>query len=233
MASDSCKPAEAELEIFLSGLSKSCAKDSDCTAYYYRPDSCAQPVILAKPGARGAAEQKLIHLQEMIRAACTEEYSKHPACSPASFRASCLGGKCVNTLGEKPTALSSPIPVKYSYFRFECAPWGGGAIRFYFLQGRTGCENIQGTYVTFAIYSDGSNFSAPKTLSFNGRSKQASGNRCDPQGKCNPAISGEITVDTFDENKQGSGRFKLKFEDGSVEEGFFQADRCPSRMLCS
>lgn len=235
-AGPGCPKAKARLEEFLNGLPTECRQDSECDGYYYRADSQAPPVVLAKPGAPpGSKEEKeLLKRQAAVREACADESSNRPA-SPTPFEAVCRGGRCVDRQGadnEEP----QPAPKRRSKggwkasIKNTCAPWDGAALGITMTRGKAGCEPPKGEHVGVTLWR-GLPPRPGKKFDFKDR-ELGTATRCKAPNDCSAAESGWIEFDRYDpKGGKASGRFELRFE-GSIEAGSFDAEWCPGEALC-
>jgi hypothetical protein len=74
--------------------------------------------------------------------------------------------------------------------------------------------------------------SAPQDYSIRSGSSAVLASRCLTRGQCVGATSGTLHLTKFDKSRGISGEYKLRFTDGSVEKGRFDATRYLVPLLC-
>lgn len=238
LAGPDCVQAKAKLEEFLGQLPRTCRKDADCDGYYYRADSHAPPVLLAKPGVREGSkeERELLKRQAVVREACRDEFSDRPA-SPTPFRAECRSGSCVDGLS---SPVLAPAPKKAAaageprwnaVIKHRCAPWDGPALGITLTRSKGGCKPPKGPHLGITLWRKippETNVEIDLDDTLQGLGSAA---RCRTANRCEQPKAAWILLDRFEPEGKVSGRFELTFEDGA-EKGAFEADWCPGMPAC-
>jgi len=221
----SCPATVLDLEEFLETLPRRCRKDSDCEGRYYRADSCAKAVVGRKGKLSDRQEKRLMAFQERVRQACGAEWSSRPACSPQPFRAECRRSTCVDVLAGKdpgPPAIRRRNPAyPVATIRHACGPTDGPALQIKLSKAP---DPRPGDPVIFlTIYGDLPQAPLPEARTYQfGSQSSGDGVRCLKANACDSAEQGELVLDVFD-GRGAKGSYKLRFKDGSVEEGAFTA----------
>lgn len=221
----SCAASVLDLEEFLETLPKRCRKDTDCEGRYYRADSCAKAVVVRKWKLTPAQQKRLTAFQGRVREACGNEWSSRPACSPQPYRAQCRRNTCVDVLAGKepgPPVVRRRNPAyPVATIRHACGPTDGPALQIKL--SKVANPGPTDATVFLTLYADlpQAPLAEPRTYPLN---PQTSGDavRCLKPRECETAVQGELVLDTFD-GRGAKGSYKLRFKDGSVEEGAFTA----------
>lgn len=221
----SCAATVLDLEEFLETLPKRCRKDSDCEGRYYRADSCAKAVVVRKSKLTSAQQKRLVAFQNRVREACGSDWSNRPACSPQPYRAECRRSTCVDVLGGKepgPPMIRRRNPAyPVATIRHACGPTDGPALQIKLSKVANPGPNDAALFLT--LYGDlpQAPLAEPQTYPL---SPQTSGDavRCLKPRECENAEQGELVLDSFD-GRGAKGSYKLRFKDGSMEEGAFTA----------
>jgi hypothetical protein len=119
----------------------------------------------------------------------------------------------------------------FAYVQDECGETDGLALNFYFTQKQSETEIYKEPFLHIAI-NENLPKSAPQDYSMRSGSGAVFASRCLKPGQCVGATSGTLHLTKFDERRRISGEYKLHFEDGSVEEGSFDATRRFVPFLC-
>lgn len=224
-AGDACSAKQAALDTFVNAQPNRCIRDADCDGYYVRADSCAAPVVLAKPGISKAREAELLKLQAQVRAACAESWSQRPACSPIPFQAKCRENRCVDA-GAFPAPAPLPAPAEtretypYAVVRDSCAPWDGPAVAIYLTKSKVTAREIPEPSITINLWRQlPPPINQPISLQSGGLGVAT---RCLHAEDCEAAIGATITFTSYSDSSI-SGSYELKFKNGDVERGSFQA----------
>ncbi|HZR28097.1 MAG TPA: hypothetical protein VFA71_04900 [Terriglobales bacterium] len=232
-AGDTCNAKQAALETFLSAQPNHCIRDVDCDGYYLRADSCAAPVVLAKPGMGKAREAELLKLQAQVRAACGESWSQRPACSPVPFQARCRQNRCVDAIAfpapalqPAPTATKETYP--YAVARHTCAPWDGPAVGIHLTKSKVAGREIPLPSITLSLWRQ---LPPPIHQPISLQSSVGVATRCLHSENCEAAIGSTITFTSYSDTSI-TGSYELKFKDGDVERGSFQAEWQDYHELC-
>ena|SRR5579859_780265 len=233
-AGDACSAKQAGLDTFLNAQPNHCTRDTDCDGYYLRADSCAAPVVLAKPGISKAREPQLLKLQAQVRAACGESWGQRPACSPIPFQAKCRENRCVNALA---FAAPTPLPAApateetypYAVVRHTCAPWDGPAVGIYLTKSKVPTREIPEPSMTINLWRQlPPPINQPISLQSGGLGVAT---RCLHAEDCEAAIGATITFTSYSD-RGVTGSYELKFKDGDVERGSFRAEWQDYHELC-
>ncbi len=221
----SCPVAVADLEKFLETLPRSCRKDSDCEGYFYRADSCARAVVLRKGKLSPEREQQLLAMQGKVRQACMAEFSIRPACSPQPFRAACRRRACVDALAGKapgPPRVKQRNPAyPVATIRHACGPTDGPALQIKL--SKVSDPGPEEPAIFLTIYGNLPQAPLPEPRAYQLRPQtEGDGVRCLKPNACETAEQGQLVLDTFS-GHGAQGFYKLRFKDGSVEEGSFTA----------
>lgn len=118
--------------------------------------------------------------------------------------------------------------------RRTCLPNDAPAIGLYFWTAHEARERSQRPHLRVAIARAVITrpISAPTTIALDIANQRANVSRC-PAGKpCQSAVAGTVVFDRLDEGRGASGRFELRFRDGDVERGSFEARWSESREIC-
>jgi hypothetical protein len=206
-------------------LPKRCRKDSDCEGRYYRADSCAKAVVVRKGKLTPAQEKRLMAFQRRVREACGGEWSVRPACSPQPYRAQCRSNTCVDVMAGKepgPPAIRRRNPAyPVATIRHACGPTDGPA-----LQIKLSKVASPGPYdptLFLTLYADLPQAPLAELRTYQLRAQTSGeGVRCLKHNECENAVEGTLALETFD-GRGAKGSYKLRFKDGSVEEGEFTA----------
>lgn len=221
----SCAATVLDLEEFLETLPRRCRKDRDCEGRYYRADACAKAVVVRKGKLSDRQEKRLMAFQEHVRQACGEEWSSRPACSPQPFRAECRRNTCVDVLAGKdpgPPAIRRRNPAyPVATIRHACGPTDGPALQIKLSKVANPGANDSALFLT--LYGDLPEAPLPEPRTYQ-LSPQTSGDgvRCLKPRECENAAQGELVLDVFD-GRGAKGSYRLRFKDGSMEEGAFTA----------
>ncbi len=221
----SCAATVLDLEEYLETLPKRCRKDSDCEGHYYRADACAKAVVVRKGKLSTMQEKRLMAFQERVRQACGAEWSSRPACSPQPYRAECRRNACVDVLAGKepgPPVIRKRNPeFPVASIRHACGPTDGPALQIKL--SKVPEPRPEDPVIFLTIYGDLPQAPLPEARTYPLR-PQSSGDgvRCLKPKNCETAIEGELVLDVFD-GRGAKGSYKLRFKDGSVEEGNFTA----------
>jgi hypothetical protein len=234
-AGGACATSQNALETFLKTQPNHCTQDADCDGYYFRGDSCAAAVVLAKPGVSRSAEPRLSELQAEARAACRKQWSQRPACSPVPFLARCRWNRCVDAGPSlSPNLELTAVPTEkgdYSFavIRHECAPWDGPAMGIHLTKSKVTSAEIPFPVINLMLWRElPPPINQPITL--DGR-HFGNANRCLRANECALATSAVITLTAYDDRRV-AGTYVLKFKNGDVEGGSFQAEWQDFHELC-
>jgi hypothetical protein len=119
----------------------------------------------------------------------------------------------------------------FAYVQNDCGPTDGLELDFYF----TGKQSEPGKYKEPFLYitiNENLPKSAPQDYSIRPGSAAVFASRCAAPGHCVGATSGSLHLTKFDEGSGLSSEYRLRFQDGSVEKGSFDATRRFVRLLC-
>ena len=119
----------------------------------------------------------------------------------------------------------------FAYVQDDCGPTDGIALHLYFTQKQSEAGKYKEPLLDILI---GEKFpqSAPQDYSIRLGSTAVLASRCLAPGQCVGATSGTLYLTKFDEKRGVSGKYKLRFKDGSVEKGSFNATRCFVYFVC-
>jgi hypothetical protein len=119
----------------------------------------------------------------------------------------------------------------FAYVQEDCGPTDGPALHFYFTQKQSEAGKYKEPFLDILI--SGNPKSAPRDYSIRSGSAAVFASRCLTPGQCVGATSGTLHLTKFDERRGVSwGEYKLRFKDGSVEKGSFNATRYFVPVLC-
>lgn len=121
----------------------------------------------------------------------------------------------------------------FAYVQDACGPADGSALEFYFTVKEAECGKYGEPFVMVSIIADLPK-SAPRDYSIgsDGRVALALASRCLKPGQCEGATSGSLHLGKFVGHQGASGEYELRFRDGSVEKGRFDAVWCYVRLEC-
>jgi len=233
-ADDACSARQRDLEAFLKAPPDHCQQDADCDGYYIRADSCAPAIVLAKPGISKTRGPELLKLQARVRDACGKQWGQRPACAPIPFQAKCRQNRCVDGsawLSSKPITAQAPVGkgnYSYAVVRNGCAPWDGPAIAIYLTKLQVTSSEIPLPSIAINLWR---NLPPPVNQPISLQGDLGLGNRCLAPEHCESAVAGTVTLTTYDENG-AAGTYELKFKNGEVERGSFQARWQKLRQFC-
>jgi hypothetical protein len=109
-----------------------------------------------------------------------------------------------------------------AHVHYDCGPADGIALQFHFATNPAYGEKFQKPYLLIQI-TENLPDSAPKDYLI-GRGKTAVlASRCLKDRDCESALSGFLHLGAFNREKSVSGEYELKFKDGTVEKGNFEA----------
>ncbi|MGH9602124.1 MAG: hypothetical protein ACRD24_07010 [Terriglobales bacterium] len=221
----SCAATVLDLEEFLETLPRRCRKNSDCEGRYYRADSCAKAVVVRKSKLSPVQQKRLQAFQGRVREACESEWSSRPACSPQPYRAECRRNTCIDVLTGKepgPPSIRRRNPAyPVATIRHACGPTDGPALQIKLSKVANPGTGDAALFLT--LYADLPRAPLPEPHTYQLR-PQTSGDgvRCLKPNQCETATQGELVLESFD-GRGAKGSYKLRFKDGSVEEGAFTA----------
>jgi hypothetical protein len=119
----------------------------------------------------------------------------------------------------------------FAYVQTDCGPADGPALHFYFTQKQSEAGKYKGPFLDIWI-NENLPKSAPQDYSIRSGSGAVFASRCLTPGQCVGATSGTLHLTKFNERRGVSGEYKLRFKDGSVEKGSFDATWCFVPLLC-
>jgi hypothetical protein len=119
----------------------------------------------------------------------------------------------------------------FAYVQDDCGPTDGLALHFYLTQKQSESGKYKEPFLDFTI-NENLPMSAPQDYSINPGSAAVFASRCPAPAQCVGATSGTLHLTKFDARSGVSGEYKLRFQDGGVEEGSFDATRRFVRFLC-
>lgn len=128
------------------------------------------------------------------------------------------------------SGVNPPARFPFAYVQDDCGPTDGLALHFYFTQNQSKSGKYKEPFLDILI--DGNLKSAPQDYSIRLGSSAVLASRCLTPGQCVGATSGTLHLTKFDERRGVSGEYKLRFKDGSVEKGSFDATRCFIPFSC-
>jgi hypothetical protein len=119
----------------------------------------------------------------------------------------------------------------FAYVQDDCGPTDGIALHLYFTQKQSEAGKYKEPLLDILI-SEKFPKSAPQNYSIRLGSAAVLASRCLAPGQCVGATSGTLYLTKFDEKGGVSGEYKLRFKDGSVEKGSFNATRYFVYFVC-
>lgn len=91
-----CTAAKTAFNRFIAAQPNTCTADAECGSFYYGPEPCDPPYVLATSHENAAFSAALKVQQDSVRAACDTQATTFPACSPIAAFPACVQGRCVN-----------------------------------------------------------------------------------------------------------------------------------------
>ena len=119
----------------------------------------------------------------------------------------------------------------FAYIQDDCGPADGLALHFYFTQKKSEAGKYEEPFLDISI-NENLPKSEPQDYSIRSGSGAVLASRCLTRGQCVSATSGTLHLTKFDKSRGISGEYKLRFKDGSVEKGRFDATRYLVPLLC-
>jgi hypothetical protein len=117
----------------------------------------------------------------------------------------------------------------FTYAQYGCAPTDALALDFYFTAEKRECGQYGEPFVKISIWKELPK-SAPYSIEL--RATEAGAIRCLKPGACEAATSGSLRLDKFINDKSSAGEYELRFKNGSVEKGRFDATWCHEKFVC-
>jgi hypothetical protein len=126
---------------------------------------------------------------------------------------------------------NAPAHFPLAYMHEDCGPTDGIAIQLYFtLKATAQCGKYSEPFLHIEIYQFHQSESTDYPIGRDSRVVVAS--RCLRPGQCESATSGTLHLEKYVNGKGASGQYKLRFPDGSVEKGRFDAAWCHFTFMC-
>lgn len=119
----------------------------------------------------------------------------------------------------------------FAYVQDDCGPTDGVALQFYFTQKQSEPGKYKEPFLAISI-NENLPRSAPQDYSIRSGTWAVLASRCLTPRQCVDATSGTLHLTKFDKKGGVSGEYKLRFKDGSVEKGNFNATRFFVYFLC-
>ena len=138
----------------------------------------------------------------------------------------CLTVGCVHS-----SAANATPHFPFAYVQEDCGPTDGVAMEFYF----TAKQGQGGKYKEpFLQIEVNKNLPTSVPLSYSVESGKwdVLAQRCFRPGSCEIASSGFLHLSKFSRGVGGSGDYELRFRDGSIEKGRFEAVWYRNYFLC-
>jgi len=136
------------------------------------------------------------------------------------------------TVGCRHSSAANATPhFPFAYVQEDCGPTDGVAMEFYF----TAKEGRGGKYKEpFLQIEVNKNLptSVPLSYSVESGKRDVLAQRCYSPGSCEFASSGFLHLSKFSRGMGGSGDYELRFRDGSIEKGRFEAVWYRDYFLC-
>ena len=130
-------------------------------------------------------------------------------------------------------AAGTPSNSKYAYgiIKHSCAPWDGAALALTITPKPATCETGV-PYLVINLYDLPITPKKSYKIGIQGETTIGQASRCPTSNACESADSGEVTFDSFEQDKTASGHYKLHFQDGSTLDGEFKLKWCSNHELC-
>jgi hypothetical protein len=129
------------------------------------------------------------------------------------------------------TASPDESPFSYGTMQSSCAPWDGPAIAITLTREPAQCKRVAGPYISLAIWR-GVPIHAGQVVKFGPGTDTGWAARCAKEGDCNPAQSGTIVFDHYQERSSAAGHYELQFKSGETMKGSFAVKWCEERVIC-
>ena len=95
-----CTAAKTAFNRFIASQPNACTADADCGSFYYGPEPCDPPYVLANAHENAAFTAAVKVQQDTVHTACETKATNFPACSPIAAFPTCVQGRCVNRVPE-------------------------------------------------------------------------------------------------------------------------------------
>jgi hypothetical protein len=128
-------------------------------------------------------------------------------------------------------ARATPTQFSFAYVEDACGPTDGLAIEFFFTQKQAQCGKFEEPFILIEI-DENLPKSWPQDYSIMSGRSAVLASRCMSHGKCESATSGTLHLAKFSHGSGASGAYELRFNDGSIEKGSFDARWCVTKLLC-
>jgi len=112
-----------------------------------------------------------------------------------------------------------------------CAPWDGPAVEIEFYDSPARCDHPPASRLRIALWRNLPPKAAQK-IEFGGDEKSGVASYCPRENQCEPAKSGSLEIESYEEGKGAAGRYDLVFPKAGRLKGRFRADWCPIRTRC-
>ncbi len=148
---------------------------------------------------------------------------------PVSVLIIALFSVTVNCRHSFATKATPPFP--FAYVQEDCGPSDGLAMEFYFTvkQGQGG--KYKEPFLQIEVNKNLPT-STPQSYSVESGKSEVLAQRCLRPGSCELASSGFLHLSKFSRGVGGSGDYELRFRDGSIEKGRFEAVWYRNYFIC-
>lgn len=127
--------------------------------------------------------------------------------------------------------LSENSQYKFGVVHRDCAPWDGAAIAVKLSTKLLQCNRTVEPYLRIAVYDLPIQTDKIIKLDYDNH-MHGQAVRCLKGDTCESADSGEVVITSFKEGTGATGRYQMKFRDGSTLSGTFDAKWCELRFFC-